>query len=108
MILYFTLHLPMNLQLDQVLLKPSKFPFLNSELKIWLFSHSNIIIRKASLLTEAPAFDEHAINAEFQEEYNRLEQESQTLDLEFQALVKELRLWIASSISPLNDAAKAK
>jgi hypothetical protein len=57
---------------------------------------------------EAPPFDEDAINAEFQDEYNRLEQQSHTLDLQFQNLVKDFRLWIAASIAPLNDEAKAK
>ena len=57
---------------------------------------------------EAPPFDEDAINAEFQDEYNRLEQQSHTLNLQFQDLVKDLRLWIAASIAPLNDEAKAK
>jgi PAS domain-containing protein len=64
--------------------------------------------RKASLLMEAPPFDEDAINAEFQDEYNHLEQQSRALDLEFQNFVKDFRLWIAASITPLNDEAKAK
>jgi uncharacterized protein YukE len=57
---------------------------------------------------EAPLLDEDAINAEFQDEYNCLEQHSHTLNLQFQDLVKNLRVWIAASLAPLNDEAKAK
>ena len=61
-----------------------------------------------SLLHETPRLDIPAINAEFQEEYDKLEAKSRELDLEFQTVVKELRLWIAASLEPATVDARVK
>ena len=65
-------------------------------------------ILKSSLLVKAPPFDEEAINLEFQAEYDALEQRSRQLDLNFQNLLKDLRIWISASIEPITDEAKIK
>ena len=64
--------------------------------------------RGASLLTKPTTFDEEAINEEFREDFKLLEQEATRLDVEFQQLVKDLRIWIATSVSPVTDEAKVK
>ena len=65
-------------------------------------------IPKLPLLTKPAPFDEEAVNAEFQDEYDRIEQRSRQLDLNFQDLVKDLRLWICASTSPVSEEAKVK
>jgi hypothetical protein len=61
-----------------------------------------------SLLEETPRLDIPAINAEFQEEYDKLEAKSRELDLEFQTVVKELRIWMAASLEPATIEARTK
>jgi len=61
-----------------------------------------------SLLTKPTAFDEKAINEEFQEDFRLLEDEATRLDSDFQDLVKDLKLWIAASVSPVTEEAKLK
>lgn len=60
------------------------------------------------LLTKPTAFDEEAINEEFREDFKLLEEEAIGLDIEFQNLVKDLRIWIAASVSPVTEEAKVK
>ena len=63
---------------------------------------------RASLLIKLPPFEEEAINAEFEDEYLELEARGKALDLRFQDLTRDLRIWISSSINPLSVEAKAK
>ena len=63
---------------------------------------------KSSVLVKLPPFDEEAINREFQEEYDALEQRSQQLDLNFQNLLKDLRIWVSASVVPISEEAKLK
>lgn len=64
--------------------------------------------KKISLLDQFTPFDEEAVNAEFQEEYETLEQRARQLDLDFQYLIKDLRIWICSSLDPISEEAKLK
>lgn len=61
---------------------------------------------KFSLLEKPAPFDEEAINAEFQEEYEKLEQRGRQLNLKFQEFVKDLQIWICSSVEPVSQEAK--
>jgi hypothetical protein len=63
---------------------------------------------KSSLLVKLAPFDKDAINAEFQEEYLRIEARGHELDLMFHKLLRELRIWLESSINPLTVEAKAR
>jgi len=63
---------------------------------------------KFSLLEKPTPFDEDAINAEFQEEYEKLEQRGRQLNLKFQEFVKDLQIWICSSIEPVSQEAKLR
>jgi hypothetical protein len=63
---------------------------------------------KFSLLEKPTPFDEEAINAEFQEEYEKLEQRGRQLNLKFQEFVKDLQIWICSSVEPVNQEAKLR
>jgi hypothetical protein len=65
-------------------------------------------IPKASILVATSPFDEEAVNLEFREEYEQLEKRSRQLDLSFQDLVKDLRLWIAASVDPVTEEEKRK
>jgi hypothetical protein len=69
---------------------------------------SRTVSQGESLLTKPTAFDENAINEEFQEDFRLLEDEATRLDLDFQDLVKDLKLWIAASVSPVTEEAKLK
>ena len=61
-----------------------------------------------SLLVETPRLDIAAINADFQKEHDELEERSTALDLEFQNLVKELRLWLVASLEPASAEARIR
>jgi hypothetical protein len=71
-------------------------------------SDPKIVKEPLFLLIKPDPFDEDAINAKFQDEYFKLEEEAHELDQRFLAIAKDLRLWIASSIDPLSVDAKAK
>ena len=91
------------------------FPFLTSpsctaleDLGRWPHFDSRNASQGESFLTKPTAFDENAINEEFQEDFRLLEDEATRLDLDFQDLVKDLKLWIAASVSPVTEEAKLK
>jgi hypothetical protein len=71
-------------------------------------SQSKSVKEPLFLLIKPDPFDEDAVNAKFQDEYLQLEEEARELDQRFQAIAKDLRLWIASSINPISVDAKAK
>jgi hypothetical protein len=61
-----------------------------------------------SLLTKSIPFNESSINEEFREEFKRLENEARELDLSFQDLVKDMKIWIAASLGPVTEEVMIK